>query len=261
MFQDCPEGQKETCLTYEYCRELPRIPRIVAKWRKSSEWQKFQEIAGRSNGIVAELFHLSETALPGNTLVMLMGLRDFPKRPFLSIAIKEREKWLLPRQDIILCEFNPALLRKSDGTYQHVKTERMRDGALLTFMVCAIPWSYSNAAILAAFEKWLLEKRKELSLSDDEVRRDGLILSDDPLEWPANVPEEARGRNELRSKLKKLGALRLLRSMTTDDAATHTQKILGYPLYSRDTAWERARREAEKSLQEFSALAPPTANG
>jgi hypothetical protein len=293
MFQDCPEEERKTCLTYEYCRELPRIPPIVAKWRASADWRKLQKdyTPARLEGVVAEafhlpeptlnviaeLFHLSEPAVPGHVLVMLMGLRDFPKRPFLAIAEEERKRWLLPRGDLIICEWNPKLLCGVNGQPRAVNTVRTKGGKAFTFVVCGIPWEQSNGAILAAFEKWLVEmrgikiKKQErdllhkkwlLDLSKLTEQERDLLQSEEPKFAESEFAEtEARGSNELRSDLKKLGALRLLRSMTWDDAETHTQNVLGYPLYSRDSAWERARREAEKSLREFSSFAPPTGNG
>jgi hypothetical protein len=165
----------------------------------------------------------------------LLQIPEFPQTPFSKLpesarTIKVAEEARCDRLHGYKCDI---LLNEHGGAESEIT---VGEGYYTTtYAVFGIPWQYSNKQLMDAFADYVKHHRK-------------------------HPQYERRGRNELKSELKQLGALRLLRAMTTGDAATHTETILGYPLYSRDTAWTRAQREAEKALQEFVSFALPTRN-
>ena len=160
---------------------------------------------------------------------------EFPEKPFLSIPKAKRDERLAAPPFYKLCEHNPEFLRNTKGELMPLNTDYLRDSKekLITppmsYTVCCIMWQYTDNFLLDAFEAWLKDMRKR---------------------HPEFAPEEARGRAEYRSTLKKLGALRLLKHLTWEQAGDYTQEILcNKPLYSEESAWSRAKSEAEELIQ------------
>jgi hypothetical protein len=58
---------------------------------------------------------------------------------------------------------------------------------------------------------------------------------------------------QMKTDLRCLGALRLLRRMTVENAKAETKKILGAPLYSNPSDWSRAKKRAEHRIKCFEA--------
>jgi hypothetical protein len=58
---------------------------------------------------------------------------------------------------------------------------------------------------------------------------------------------------QMKTDLRSLGALRLLRRMTVENAKAETKKILETPLYSNPSDWSRAKKRAEKRIKAFEA--------
>jgi hypothetical protein len=56
---------------------------------------------------------------------------------------------------------------------------------------------------------------------------------------------------QLKNDLRYLGALRLLRCMTTREAIQHTARTLGQPLYAHPSRWSSAKSEAIKIIESF----------
>ena len=245
MFKDCEPEQLAWCLDYERCRESKRVRDLVAKWSATSEWKKLAATAKTPEAMfqAASIFLLTGKGSLKRAKEMrlevslhLFTFADyFPAAAFVSIPPATRAGRIAPVNGITsglpqVCEWTPKDLQDNLGEHLRLRHEYYPPNYPQSFTVCRISWAYSNSAIVGAFKQWL------------EAMRD---------KHPEFAPQDTR--DELRAQLKKLGALRLLRQMTWEQAADFTQTVLRQPLYSEQPAWSRAESEAKKELEGFEA--------
>jgi len=99
------------------------------------------------------------------------------------------------------------------------------------YVLLRIDWSMANEKLVQKFQNWLTTRR------------------------PVDAqPEESRGSasnlRRLRTLLKQLGVLRLLREMRWTDAAEHTQEFLDEPIMSDyQHTWDRAFKSAKEKIE------------
>ena len=244
MFQDCKPEQLAWCLDYERCRESKRVRDLVAKWRATSEWKKLAATAKTPQAMfpAASTFCITGKGAikrakeMGHILVSfrLFTFADyFPSTPFVSIPSEIRAERIAPEKQIAsrlpqVCEWTAKDLQDNLGNHLPLRHEHFPPNYPQSFTVCRISWACSDNALIKAFKQWLEDMRAK---------------------HPEFAPQDTR--DELRAQLKKLGALRLLRKMTWEQAADFTQNILKQPLYSEQPAWSRAEGEAQKELEGF----------
>jgi len=164
-------------------------------------------------------------------LAPIDGVKEWPQTPWLALSAKLRKRIIGKSREInpwtLAC--NPWPLMSESGLQPNVTLTE--NGRKITYSVFKIDWAKTNAQLGREFEAWLqhwrtLTKAKAI---------------------------ERRGRTSPGDLLKKLGAYRLLKEMPWDEASDITVKILpkGNPLYSEQSAWLRAEREARAAIETF----------
>jgi len=114
---------------------------------------------------------------------------------------------------------------------RRVKSEGTDEPPLnVEYVLLRIDWSMATEKLVHKFQNWITKRR------------------------PVDAqPEESRGSasnvRRLRTLLKQLGVLRLLREMRWTDAAEYTQEVLDEPIMSDyQHTWLRAFKSAEKKI-------------
>lgn len=167
----------------------------------------------------------------------------FPQQPYLDLDLPSRRlkffrlnQFFEPELDSKLDAASRSAIRgrafwqtghlhaQFDSRNADSRTELQGQFALQYF-VAGVNWARSNDVIIAEFRKWLVEHR------------------------PHPHCDRARKTNE-RDLLKPLGALRLRRVMSWEEAQRQTKAVLGYPLYSGEKSWKRAVAKAQAQIKE-----------
>ncbi len=108
-------------------------------------------------------------------------------------------------------------------------------GCLTGYYVIKIEWKVGETALINAFRKWM-KRHKPLGMTEPPDERIHYV------DW-----------------FRQLGALRLLRVMSVEDANTHTTSVLKRPctqdhgvgLYAHDCDYSTAKSEADRRLVAF----------
>ena len=173
--------------------------------------------------------------------ILFQSCREFPKTPFLSIPKSERDARIaaLPKKPFPFQANLSTLIRTRDADFSQAKTLKYPtypgEGDIAAFY---INWHIPLPELRKQFRQWLEENKP----ADACLRaKEG-----------AGAPPR-----QMRAKLKALGALRVLRILRTQEAAyAYTTEILSdhmkvkHELFCDETtAWQRARRDAEKAIQ------------
>ena len=252
-FSSCPDDQLEACFEYELARHSRDKKQEVANWRRmfprAKTFDNYWKLV-LSDDVpmtIAEIFP------------------EFPRTPFLRIPPVERCRrfaaiasfgiYPVGAEDGLLSkEFRDKhgaddrtwfeegfheLCREFDlsnlsGVSHHGAKYRIEGNAIkcedmgATFAVFRFHWRMcSNKDFLDCLRAWLHKNRTQ----------------------PVRKGLDRRGRGahsrHFRSQLKLLGAWRLLKCMTWQEAERLTQEESDTPLYSEQSAWLRARRRAE----------------
>lgn len=119
------------------------------------------------------------------------------------------------------------------GRYRHEVVKEITPGQFSGTYIIHIPWYHTDEDLKAGFAAWLQKKESELGSAGCRKR-----FSQTGWEKPY-------------AALKQLGALRLLRSgMTAEEAAKHTQDVLGKPLFS-EKGFSTAKGKVDDNLAKF----------
>jgi len=231
-FKDCPENELHFCLHYELAREIKLWREIMLRRRggnllKSTGKYEVGIFAKGSSGIMPPY----EFTLRYPHLAPMDGVKKWPKIPWLALDAELRKQIVGKSREInpwaLTCD--PWPLMTKSGPQPNITLTQ--DGREITYSVFKIDWGKSNAQLRREFEAWLQYWR---ALTQAK-------------------PIEKRGRTSPRDLLKKLGAYRLLKEMPWDKASDLTAEILskGEPLYSEQSAWLRAEREAKIAIKTF----------
>ena len=244
-FSSCPEDQLSDCFDYECSRHSAIVRRDVETWRARFPGTTFEE-------------YQAHVAAGNDPMFAWAMFPEFPENPFLAIENEERKRrltaasgvhpvmysaeegtgeWLIETIYDLQQEFDH--LSKLEGVAHHGYSYEI-DGALIkcpaitrTFAVFRFAWdAHSDESFVSAFKSWLKANRTQDVLPMFEKRGAG---------------SESR---TIRSQLNQLAAIRLLECMTWQEAADLTQKQLGKPLYSEQSAWTRARNCAKGFIPE-----------
>lgn len=214
-FLSCPEGLEGACWEYEYGRECPRI--VAA----------FQEDASRRRRGFDDdgYWFYDHQMLDANgeleDSVILLVPPGFPDVPFLKTerrrqraAAKVPTKWN--------SFLNPAKVRDVDGDPK--RTFRPPPDYIAKLYV---EWDATDRELLGDFRLWLKQHRPRKAKS-------------------------RRGKSAARQRmadLKALGAYRLLRVMSAEEALAYTSQFLPHGLYSKIPDWYEARARAKRVLR------------
>jgi hypothetical protein len=122
---------------------------------------------------------------------------------------------------------------ESPGRYRDEIVQEITPGQFTGTYVIYIPWYHTDDDLKAGFAAWLKKREGELG--------------------PAGCRKKfsRTGWNKQYADLKQLGALRLLRQMTAEKAASHTEKIVGKALYEHKPDWYRASKKADLNLAAY----------
>ena len=214
-FSGCPEELEVLCWEYEYGRECPRI---IEMFR--------EDALGRRQGFDKDGYWFYEHQVfdyKGEYAdsVILLVPPGFPDVPFLQTARRKRRpaakvpsKW-----NTFL---SPAKVRDVDGDPKRAFRPPPDYIAKLY-----VDWDATDRDLLRDFRQWLKEHRPRKAKSK-------------------------RGKSAARQRmadLKALGAYRLLKMMSAEEALAHTKKFLPHGLYSKIADWYKARARAKRVLR------------
>jgi len=123
------------------------------------------------------------------------------------------------------------------GRYQDEAVKQITPGQFIGTYVIHVPWYHTDDDLKAGFAAWLKKKEGELG--------------------PAGCRKKfsRTGWDKRYADLKQLGALRLLRKMTAEEAASYTQQVAGKPLYNNKPDWYDAKKKADMNLARHFGLA------
>lgn len=119
---------------------------------------------------------------------------------------------------------------ESPGRYRDEVVKEITPRQFVGTYIIYIPWYHTDDDLKAGFAAWLKKKEGELG--------------------PAGCRKKfsRTGWDKRYADLKQLGALRLLREMTAEEAASHTERAAGRALYNNKPDWYDARKKAELNL-------------
>jgi hypothetical protein len=244
MFKDCPADPLDAAafLVYEYARSSKPALRWAEAMRNAQERERAGEVEA-SRDAYAKAKEIAKEAHEKACSSVSFWIADnqkgfiaecvrcqfFPTDAWLDLPANAREKrakrffdleeWATMggkfRMDEPPTKRNDPPLLMEPIRNMSVETLRCFDYAL------KLDWSLGNPRLIEQFKSWLENN-----------------------EPPNREIVGGKGSTSARDLLKVLGALRLLETMSAEEAAEHTQQKLGEPLYSEASAWSRAKEKA-----------------
>ncbi len=210
-FSRCPDDKIGMCHGYEYSRESPEV--IAAYYRDKKRNRNFDKFGNWRTIFYSKSF---DGDAPTSLVEMTLIPRGFPEMPFLLLHPRYKK----PSEK--LSDLMPAV---EDGGPRDLALARK-----MKFPFCAalkLNWDASNKTLIKDFAKWLKKKRPH----------------------PARERRgESAARREL-AELKALGAYRLLRNFTAEEALEYTRQFLPRGLYAKIPDWYEAKSRALKILK------------
>jgi hypothetical protein len=214
-FAGCPRGREESCWEYEYGRECPRI---VETFR--------EDAAGRRRGFDQDGYWFYEHQVFDSQgeyedSVVLLVPPGFPTVPYLMTKrprVRSEAKLSATSSRFL----HPPKVRDVEGDAKPSFRPPPDYVAKLY-----VDWNAPDKELLRDFRLWLSEHR----------------------------PRKARSRRgksvarQYMADLKALGAYRLLRVMSAEEALAHTRKFLPHGLYAQVPDWYEAKRRARSVLR------------
>lgn len=240
-FSTCPPEELYECYCYEYARESKEFREDIERFRKS---------AGAAKTFDALFEFASELRMDRKTEILPQNTHracifnfspEFPDRPFLSIEGKERRRRvILVNERFRGGDWMGALMKFQPIPWDNVfhwgreELERRRKNPHRKIAAFDMDWTLSEPELEQLFCAWVRKERK----------RDG------------SAPRESRGaggsRRQYETWLKQLSVLRLCSGMRWEDAALHSEEVLGKPLYRNQANWITAKRKAKERAELFS---------
>lgn len=231
-FSLCPDEHLEACYFYEFARESEKS--------KASERVHREQIESAADEYEAE-------SLTNNRLLHVFNFHkscpEFPETPFLLIPTAERTKR-------IASLWNPAALRQANlstiirtHTADHSQSKTLKyrtgysEGAIEEGVIAAfyIDWNIALPNMAKGFRQWL-EDNKPPGACVGAKNGGGST------------------RRQQQTRLKALGALRLLRRMSWEEAYLHSKEsrkdkhARPWPLFSNyASVWENAQKDGEEA--------------
>lgn len=226
-FSECPSDHLDECFFYEFFRECPNALRAAPALR-----EHLKEI-GTDTGPS----HRSEATFAD----LLNDYPEFPDAPFLRIPTAERTRRIAKLDEVIppVQADLGDLVRQYKAKAPKGKTIKYLHGDIAAFFIA---WGTSDEKLVQGFRHWLKSNRPPGALAT--IRKG-----------------KGSSHAQYRKDLKALGALRLLKQLSWEDAYTYTREILqnkkGQPqalFGSHANAWRRARKNAEKMRDDICFL-------
>lgn len=248
-FSSCPPGELTDCYRYEFARESEMLKQSAQAWRNGIQGCRFDDwvsVARKNSRRSRPHFFGWE---PFNFYP------EWPQQPYLAVKVPERARRrnLLPklqrtrrsasalrRLDVCsLMQCEPTLMIDQSEVWAEVAgaahlvklTPREPDLASLAsgdgaieIVAFQVDWRHSDGVLKECFEHWLASRPKQ-------VKR-----------W--EIKGKGNPREQIKSRLKQLGAMRLLRSHHWTEAARITEAVAGKPLFNEQSSWIRAAANA-----------------
>jgi hypothetical protein len=242
-FSRCLEGRELLCLGYEYARESEWV---IGLFRKAQEddldefgvWNHLVEVEFPETMSDDEFWKfLDEVGLaekydwdfpPAIELSLLPG---FPDTPFLKCEF-DFKGWARSNAGYWDDQIGEEL---GSGALEVVPRREAKKGLDANCHCFRIDWSSSDRVILNDFREWLRKCRPEAAFD----RR-------------GQSPERGAAAD-----LKALGAYRLLKHFTAEQALAYTQRFMPNGLYVKIPDWYAARRRARQILRAFFKVETP----
>ena len=118
-------------------------------------------------------------------------------------------------------------------------TEMLSGSGRWKLLAIKVDWTKNDPALIEGFTSWLEQQR--------------------PKEFPST---SWTGRQSTSDRLNALSALRLRHRYSIEDAVKHTKTVLGRPLYTDRSSWDRAQRRAIHLFsKEFPDAGAPRSEG
>ena len=250
-FADVLEFDAETCLRYEFAREIPNpgsyftsfesskiAPFVLEPWTLSPNQDRAASIdfkEHRSTLLIRPLAAVdqdqkfeSRELFPGLYFLHRDGsCRTYPADLLVTpwIALEEGLKANLQEYtERFLGGFSlfPTSELQHRGTERLDKSETASQTGTRQVFAAKIDWRKNDSLLIAAFTSWLHKER------------------------PKNISSVAptSGRHSVYDSLNALSALRLRNRLSIEDAMAYTKTILRRPLYRDRSSWDRAQRRA-----------------
>jgi hypothetical protein len=241
-FCGCPSAEAHECFDWELARHCEAIKKDVAKLRHEAKSDGFDELLKFLGTKIL-------SALNRRRMAIFYYCPEFPKRPYLSVDRKERERRLLAawgddtqaRAHLLDARWAPfgvppnlgALVGRAAASRKEGKPgkEPVHREMWEETAVLKINWQEPDPEIQRHFEAWLHENRPS-----------------DIKPWPAQGHGVPATKQKIR--LKWLGAWRLLESMNWKDAADLSQNETGKSLFDHQSKWTDARKTVQRWLSE-----------
>jgi hypothetical protein len=233
-FSRCSAGELLQCFLYEYARESWAFRTGFEAWR-----------ATIPKGDVASV---QMACWEGAVYVLRSDCREFPEQPWLEISPDRRAAVIQTPYRMDEAAFERGALpidRAIPARNHHLNIDLGLDPVTGrekgVFEIC---WGWPNEKIIADFTKWLQANRPD---ANSIKKTHGIELE------YGGADVFGRGKSpDFDVYLKELGAYRLLKYFTADEAMAFTEKERKGPsLYGSSKGWSEAKTNAEKHLSSF----------
>ena len=229
-FSGCPQGREDYCFNYEYARECPWITGEYLLARRYPRRARCQGDRGFDEFWNWHFAACGDSELHDDWGIVLQIPLGFPDHPYLSIK-HEPHKLPPPIPGGGLIDLDPPFGEKQNMLKAGVPPFALEAGGYNIF----INWGYPDKRLVQDFAAWLKQARER-------------------------PPWEVRGRSrarEMLTDLKALGAYRLLKTMTAEQALAYTKRVVQHGLYVKLPDWYEAKRRALDVLADRFRFANP----
>ncbi len=284
-FSEVEDDELYQCYLWEYGREIEKWRNIIIGYRETLLKEKFKLTNQKQNGNeYNDYFYFGNNKKPqnhpefivfGKHPVLPEGIflysSEWPDKSYLSLSKLERQRRIRIlitayldsvgtdyigyedwdenfrgpyyfRVPVEVIVNNETIINKFkyDKENQELNEGLLPNSIRLNsgrneWSVFNIDWTKSKAELIKQFKRWVE------------------ITPRPPVKGKVDKRGGGSDIRKMPSKLRFLGAYRLLQKMKWEDAADYTENVCGKHFYDNQSAWSRAKKEAEKEIQFISS--------